>query len=221
MRARRFNYVSSTEKEQSGRARRRDFEANRGVILDAANSAFTELGTAVSIGTIAERAGVGPATVYRHFPNRGALMAAVFELRLVAYSEAMEEAQKQPDPEQAFRDTIHAIVALQARDRSFRAILTAREANPLVDPDFVRFGSVFLGSLEAARSAGVVRDDVTNEDIMLFMIASEGVAGRTVSNSDTALRRLVDIALDGFCNTRSPLDGESLAFEGLLDVAGG
>jgi AcrR family transcriptional regulator len=212
--------VTTTADTESVPKRRRDFEQNRGVILDAADAVFTELGMGASINTIARRAGVGSATVYRHFPNREALVSAVFELRVLVYAEAIEEAQANPDPHTAFRATIHAMVDLQSRDRSFREIIGTLDAIPLEHKGFERLGMALLGALASAKKSGVVRDEVTNEDIMLFLLATEGIAMPASAHSAAAMDRLVDLALDGFCGERSKLAGGSLTWEQLFDVTG-
>jgi AcrR family transcriptional regulator len=212
--------VSPAELSETAPKRRRDFEQNREVILRAADDVFTELGVSASIATIARRAGVGSATIYRHFPNREALVSAVFELRVLAYSEAIENAQLLPDPEAAFRATIHAMVDLQSRDRSFREIIGGQDEIPLELPGFERLGLALLGALQSAKRANVVREDVTNEDILLLLLATEGIAMPTGAQSATAMRRLVDLALDGFSNKRTQLAGESLTWDQLFKVTG-
>lgn len=211
--------MTSAEEQDVGRKRRRDFEHNRDVILSAADEAFSELGMGASIDTIAKRAGVAPATVYRHFPNRQVLVDAVFDLRIVTYAEAIEAAQTLDDPREAFRETIHTMVALQARDRSFREIVASRDPDPFGHPGFDRFVKAMFGALESAHAAGVFREDVTDSDILLFLLATEGIARPAGRHDQSALRRLVDIALDGFCSTRTALRGEPLEPEQLLDVS--
>lgn len=210
--------MTSTEAKDFSRKRRRDFEHNRDAILRAANAAFVEVGARVSISAIAQLAGVAPATIYRHFPNRTALVDAVLELRVIAYLEAIESSQNLPDPHAAFRQMVHMIVELQARDRSFREILTSLETHPLEHPAFLQFGEALLGALENARAAKVVREDVTDADIMLLLIATEGIARPTDDHSRPALHRLVDIALDGLCNSRTELQGAPLEFDQVLEV---
>lgn len=174
---------------------------------------------ATSIDAIAKRAGVGAATIYRHFPNKDALVEAVFELRVTEYAEAIEIAQMEADPVEAFRRTIHAIVTLQSHDRSFREIVATRDADPRSDPGFVRFGVAFLEALAKARTAGVLRPDVADTDVMLLLISTEGVARPTSKQSPAALDRIVDLLLDGICAARTEISGEPLEFDHVLKIS--
>ncbi|MGH2906874.1 MAG: TetR/AcrR family transcriptional regulator [Solirubrobacterales bacterium] len=211
--------VSDTIDPNFGRRRRSDFEQNRTSILAAADSVFTELGIGASVGTVSERAKVSPATVYRHFPNREALLHAVYVLRINAYAAAIEDAQQAEDPRIAFRDSVHAIVELQAGDRSFREILATRDDDPLEDRELLRFGVAFLDAIRRAREANVLRDGVREEDVMLLLIATEGIARPTGGQSPAALKRTVDLLLDGICQQRSSLGGEPLEYPQLIEVS--
>lgn len=205
------------------RKRRRDFEENREAILDAADAAFTELGAQTSIGTIAERAGVGAATVYRHFPNRAALVDAVYGRRFEAYTAAIVDSASVSDPTERFRAMVHGIVLLQARDRSFRQLLgrQTEEDTFFEDPRLLKFGVELLTAVQNARSSGVFREGVREEDVMLLLTATEGVARPVGSHSPDALARFVDLALDGICERRVAPHGEPVDWEGLLVAARG
>jgi AcrR family transcriptional regulator len=204
--------------DDTDRPRRRDFEQNREAILAAARAIFSEHGMGASIESIAKRAGVAPATVYRHFPQRGLLVDAVFELRAAEFVAAIEAAQSIEDPREAFRRTMHAIVELQSQDRSFREILAGRDELPLDRPVFLKFGMTLLHSLDDARRAGVIREEVENTDLMLLMLASEGIARQTAHEDPAALSRIVDIVLDGVCDERSELHGEAVTIEQLTSI---
>jgi AcrR family transcriptional regulator len=211
--------VTTPPQGESGRKRRSDFEANREVILRAADDAFAEEGADVSISAIAKRAGVAPATIYRHFSNRHALGRAVYELRLDIYTDVVERAQKITDPGDSFRQTIHGIVDLQARDRSFRDLIgTYEESLPDADGDskLSHFGRTMLGNFDRARDAGAIRADVSNADIALLLVASEGIARLATEHSTLPMRRVVNVMLDGVMNTSTELDGLPLSDDELF-----
>lgn len=210
--------------QEPDRRRRSDFEENRERILQAADDAFSEVGPDVAISEISRRAGVAPATVYRHFPNRHALGKAVYELRLDVYTHVVKRAAELPDSAECFRQTIHGIVALQAQDRSFRdLIVTYEDGVPDVSKPskLVVFGTTMLANFDRAREAGAVRADVTNEDINLLLVASEGIARLASDASSIALQRVVNLVLDGVMNTVTRLDGTSLNNDELFKLAAG
>jgi AcrR family transcriptional regulator len=211
--------VTTSANGEAGRRRRSDFEHNRTAILQAADDAFAEVGPDVSINAIAKRAGVAPATIYRHFANRHALGAAVYELRLDTYTAVVKRGEQHSDPAESFRQTIHGIVELQSRDRSFRDLIgTYEETLPDVDgpSKLAEFGGGLLATFDRARAAGAVRADVTNEDIALLLLASEGIARLAAEQSSIALHRVVNLILDGVMSTRTELDGSALSHEALF-----
>lgn len=203
------------------RGRRRDFERNRDAILQAADECFVEHGMKASIGVIAKRAGVAPATVYRHFPGREDLEKAVFDVRMNTYAAAVEQAQENEDPKSAFRDSIRAIVELQTRDHSFRDLIGGGQDLWTESSGLPRFAAALFASFDRARRENVMREDVQNEDVMLLLIATEGVARSTAALSEEALNRLVSVLLDGVCGERSEITGSALSWFQLIEVTKG
>ncbi|MFT4049282.1 MAG: TetR/AcrR family transcriptional regulator [Solirubrobacterales bacterium] len=204
---------------QTAQPRRRDWERNRETILAAASDCFMEFGGKASVGTIAERAGLGAATIYRHFPTRAELEQAVFDLRIDAYAVAIEQAQQTADDSAAFRATIQAIVGLQTRDRAFRDLLNEDVEVLLTSPGTQRFATAIFGALDRASKSGVLRDGVKNEDVMLLLVASEGIAQRVAAVSDSTLPRTVDLLVDALTGEQSQLTGEALTIEQLHAVS--
>jgi AcrR family transcriptional regulator len=213
--------VTTPPQGDAGRKRRSDFAQNRDTILRAADEAFAEIGPDVSIGAIAERAGVAPATIYRHFKNRHALGEAVYEMRLDLYTDVVTLASENSDAGEAFRQTILGIVDLQAKDKSFRDLIGTYEAS-LPDLEGTSklslFGSAMLANFDRAREAGAIRADVTNADIALLLVASEGIARLSTEHSNLPLQRVVNVILDGVMNTVTELDGDSLSHDELFEI---
>src|SRR3954453_10516153 len=81
---------------------RADAQRNRQRVLDAARDAFAEVGFAVPLDDIAARAGVGPGTVYRHFPTKEALFQAVITARVTDLVTTARQHAEAPDPGAAF-----------------------------------------------------------------------------------------------------------------------
>src|SRR5229473_6040348 len=84
--------------DQRARPLRRDAERNRQRILRAAGEVFTERGLQATLDDVAERAGVGVGTVYRRFPDKEALVEALFTERLDTLVHFGEQALAEPDP---------------------------------------------------------------------------------------------------------------------------
>src|ERR1700738_2694808 len=93
-----------TRKQASVRKPRSDAQRNRERILEVAKDAFTRYGANASLDDIARDAGVGPGTLYRHFPTRDALIEAVYRT----------EVEKLAAAERKFAETMAPIDALRA-----------------------------------------------------------------------------------------------------------
>ena len=177
---------------------RADAQRNLNRVLEAATEAFAEHGADVSIDEIARRAGVGHATVFRRFPTKEALIAAVVLARVQAISEIAEAALERDDPGEAFRDFVWEVAELQACDKSlFEGVQSrCRDVPGVVEAsDKVR---ATVGRLvERAQKAGAVRCDVVAEDVpMLIASAINAAMQRPLSEPDL-WRRYLGVVLDG------------------------
>ena len=103
---------------------RRDAARNRERIVLAAQQVFCERGLSAPIEDIADRAGVGIATLYRRFPTRPDLIAAAFEPKMAAYADAVTEALADPIPWHGFCRYVEQICAMQAEDHGFTHAIT-------------------------------------------------------------------------------------------------
>src|SRR5699024_4743224 len=103
---------------------RRDAERNRDRILVVARQTYAREGLHVSMASVARRAGVGIATLFRRFPTREHLVAAVFEDTMDFYVSAVTAALEDPDPWQGVQDFIWTVCGMQAADRGFAEVLT-------------------------------------------------------------------------------------------------
>ena len=134
------------------RALRVDAERNRGRIVEAASSAFAVHGLDASLDGVAERAGVGIATLYRRFPTRDDLIAACFERRIAEYARAAEEALEAPDGWTGLCDYVERVCAMQAADRGLTD-------GPSPTPsDSRRIGPAATSSSSGSSSAPNARD---------------------------------------------------------------
>jgi AcrR family transcriptional regulator len=178
------------------RNRRSDARDNRDRILDATRSAFVTGGLDVPIREIARRAEVGPATVYRHFPTKETLVAEAFTDRMQAWRSILDEGLADPDPWRGFRVAVEKLCELQARDRGFIAAFKS------AFPRAMDFGANRSSSLTAAaelirraKATGRLRPDAVVEDLMLMIMANDGVHASTPAAGIAASRRLAALMI--------------------------
>src|SRR5215217_3258207 len=105
------------------RALRADAERNRRRILDAARRVFAEDGLGVGVDAVARAAGVGVGTLYRRFPTKQDLLAAVIEDGVVRLADALEQIEALDDPWAAFEACARAFAETIARDRGFYEVI--------------------------------------------------------------------------------------------------
>jgi AcrR family transcriptional regulator len=103
---------------------RADASRNRMAIIEAARQVYGERGLEAPLDDIARQAGVGNATLYRHFPSRCELVAAVFAETLRSVVAAADAALLIADPWEAFAGHVRFFCRLQAADRGLADLLT-------------------------------------------------------------------------------------------------
>lgn len=178
---------------------RADAARNRAAIVEAAREVFAEQGLDASLDDIARRAGTGNATLYRRFPNRGDLVAAVFADRLVEHLDAVEAGLADPDPWRGFASYVEAVGVMQARDRGIADLVTMPITSaPDIEDLRTRAFEGLVRLVERAHAAGVLRADFTTQDVVLLMWANAGLLERSHDISQAASARLVHLLLDGF-----------------------
>ncbi|HEY7967719.1 MAG TPA: TetR/AcrR family transcriptional regulator [Solirubrobacteraceae bacterium] len=176
------------------RPKRADALRNYERLLITARDAFAEGGSATSLEEIARRAGVGIGTLYRHFPNRQALLEAVYVEEVESLCRSADDLAELP-PWEALSRWLHRFVAYMATKQALAAELLA-----YVDRDADLFQGcrrAFYGAGEPlfvrAQEAGVVRSD-TGFDEVIQMVA--GIT-KMPSASPQQIERVLDMALDG------------------------
>lgn len=204
---------------------RRDARRNRERLVEAAHAVFAEQGLEAPLDVIARRAGVGNATLYRHFPTRAALVDAVFRDQLTGTMEAGERARRAPDAWAGLAGYLDAVFVTLAADRGTNDLMTTRL------PDVETLGAVHAHNretvdvlLERARAQGSVRADVTTEDL-LFALAALGraVPPLAIAAGPDAWRRPLALFLEGLRGPGReprPLPGRPLDEEELGQVLG-
>ena len=189
---------TSVSTATSQRPLRADARRNRERVMEAARGAFAQAGADLPMEEIARRAGVGIGTVYRHFPNKEALLDALLAEQLALFAERTRTALAKDDAWEAFRDMVREGASAQAEDMAFCELVMARKA-------FSRSQAVVAlreeletetdKLLRRAKAEGRMREDFTVDD-MPVLFASIAGAIRSTANAE-AWRRQVEFALDG------------------------
>ena len=205
--------MSATEVGE--RPLRADAERNRRRILAATATVFAERGLDVSLDDIAAAAGVGVGTVYRRFPDKDALIDALFADKIADVERLALRCLDMADTWEAFASFLRGVCRLNAQDRGLKEVLLfrgmdrARRARETIAPLAGRL-------LARAQEAGVVRADLAPTDIPLMHFAVGYVADRTRDVAPDYWERTVTILLDGLAVRRdgvTPLDAPPLALE--------
>jgi AcrR family transcriptional regulator len=159
------------------RTLRTDAARNRGRIVAAATEVFAERGLDASVTEVAERAGVGSATVFRRFPTKQDLVDAVIADQLDAVLADAAAAAADPDPRRGLEAFCERTCKAQAHDQGFKEAVSARMLDH--EPLRRRAGEVMehlRTIVDRAKAAGLVREDVAAEDlpVLLHAVASAG-----------------------------------------------
>lgn len=180
-------------------ALRSDARDNRERILEAARTVFVSAGLDVPMREIARRAGVGPATLYRHFPTKEMLVAEAFTDQMLACRSLVDEGLADPDPWHGFCRTIEKLCELQARDHGFTAAFMSAYPHAL---DFAAIRTSSLtGAAELIRRAkdtGHLRPDIMLDDLILMIMANNGIHASTPAARLAAARRFAALMIQAF-----------------------
>ena len=189
--------MPSKRPQPAERKPRADAQRNRERILEVAKRAFTRSGQNTSLDDIASEAGVGPGTLYRHFPTREELLQAVYR----------SEMEKLAAAERTFADTLPPVEALRAWLLLFvDAVETKQIIAPVLntligDPKKV-FESSYAQMHEALRAlvkraikSGDIRKDLDPIDLLRALVGVANVA--TSPDWQQSARRLVEILILG------------------------
>jgi AcrR family transcriptional regulator len=187
------------------RPKRADARRNYDQILSAAEAEIARHGADASLEEIARRAGVGSATLHRHFPSRQTLLEAVFHDRVEVLCARAGELAERPDPAEALADWLRAVAVYGATTRGLaRSLLDggrepARSAGRSCEAMLVEAGE---GLIRRAHGTGAVRPEVSIVDLLTLVNA---VSLATEGSADAAAEatRLIDLALDGIRPRRS------------------
>jgi AcrR family transcriptional regulator len=204
--------MASTSPPTSDRPLRSDAQRNRLRILQAAREVFADRGLDASLDQIAVHAGVGVGTVYRRFPDKDALIDALFEERIGEVAAAGEHALSASDPWEGLVGFIHQSNALLARDRGLKQALLSRGAQKTKCAR-EKILPIATELVARAQQAGSLRADFDPLDLPLIDLMVSAIADMTREVSPEVWRRALTIIIDGLATTRqipTPLPGKPL-----------
>jgi AcrR family transcriptional regulator len=180
-----------------GRKPRSDAQQNRDRILEVAKAGFTRLGADASLDDIAKQAGVGPGTLYRHFPTRDALIEAVYHTEVEKLAAAQRELSANLPPIEALRAWMMLFVDYIATKQIIASALNSVVGGPsrLYDSSRVQVTGAIDALVGTAMKSGDIRKDLKPFDLLRALIGVSNVASGP--DWQQSARRLVDILING------------------------
>lgn len=185
--------------------RRRDAEENRARIVAAAREVFMSDGFDAPLDAIARRAGVGRATLYRNFPDRYALGAAIMEYDLTTLEALAREQRDRPD---VLMILLSTIVEQHTETYALVPALLRGPSAPDLKALVPRVTRLFTAPLRRARAAGLVREDLTVADVIdvLAMVSAVVAGDASVRSRRQRAARALELLLHGLV-PRAPAGG--------------
>lgn len=194
---------------------RKDAARNRELLIRAARIVFAERGLDATLDDVAQQAGLGVGTAYRHFANKYELATAIFEHTISQLVDFVDDALAYDDPWQGLVAFMERVLELQTADRGLREVLMGahdpRREELVFDQLFTRSSEL----VDRARRSGALRVDCANSDLVMIVMMLCQVADMTDEESPQLWRRYLPLVLDslhrGTCVLPVPgLDDEQL-----------
>jgi AcrR family transcriptional regulator len=184
---------------------RADARRNEEAILEAAKVVFATTGVDAPIREIAGEAGVGLGTLYRRFPTRAALVAAVFRREVDVCADAAAPLAAQHGPVEALSAWLMCYNRFLVTKQGLAAALRSGDATFATLPTYFRsrFEPALTMLLSAATAAGETREDIAPYDLL------RAIGNLSVSSDDEGVQhteRMIGLLIDGLrygCSTRS------------------
>lgn len=155
--------MSGTAAVHRPRKMRADAQRNYDAIVATARQVFSESGANASLDEIAKRAGVGPGTLYRHFPSRGDLHRAVLQDWMAEVEAEGERISALEDPDQALDEWLHRYVGYKNFFRGLHEALLevpGEDGGSGLKECKVTLSRISAQVIDRAKAAGLVRKDV-------------------------------------------------------------
>ena len=181
----------------AARVPRADARRNIERLVEAAREAFATQGPSAPLDDIARAAGVGSGTLYRHFPNRIALMEAVYRANVQRLCAEGERLAATEPPAQALLDWLRGFVTVVSEKRGLAAALTEEGRTSELFAQCHTMINVTGGRLvERAKAAGALREEVDVSDV-LRMAKAFALVAETSPEGPALAERLLVLSMDG------------------------
>jgi AcrR family transcriptional regulator len=176
---------------------RTDAKRNRERILEVAKEAFTRSGANASLDDIAKKAGVGPGTLYRHFPTRDELIEAVYRTEVEKLAAAEQTFAQTMPPLEALRAWMLLFVDYIAAKKIIGPVLNSMAGGPskIFEASHGQIWEAIRALVKRAIRSGDLRGDIDPIDLLRALIGVSSVA--TTPDWQQSARRLVDILITG------------------------
>ena len=189
--------MGSRKTKPERRKPRADAVRNRERILEVAKKAFTRSGADISLDEIAKQVGVGPGTLYRHFPTRDALLEAVYRTEVDRLAAAEQEFSDTKAPIEALQAWMLLFVDYIATKQIIAPALNTLVGGPskLFESSGTKIKSAIRSLVERAIANGDIRADIDPLDLLRALIGVSNVS--SVPDWPQSARRLVLILIAG------------------------
>src|SRR5580658_1637770 len=189
--------MPTKRKQASVRKPRSDAQRNRQRILEVAKEAFTRSGANTSLDDIARDAGVGPGTLYRHFPTREELLEAVYRSEVEKLAAAERKFAQEVSPIEALRAWMLLFVDYIAAKQIIAPVLNALVGDPkkVFEASHGQIWAAIRALVKRAIGSGDIRKDLDPIDLLRALIGVANVG--TSPDWQQSARRLVDILITG------------------------
>lgn len=188
--------AASDADDQQPRAKRVDAQRNLRTLLQAAMDVFAESGVDAPVRAIAERAGVGVGTLYRHFPQRADLIVAVMKSQIDDCADAAATIAAEHEPGEALARWMQRYVDFILTKRGLSNALHSDHAAYAALPDYfyARLRPALSSLLQAAVEQDVIRPGFEADELL----RAAATLCKANPDEDTALtRKMVGLLVDG------------------------
>ena len=179
------------------RAPRADALRNRERILEVAKQAFARHGANASLDDIAKQVGVGPGTLYRHFPTRAALLQEVYRAELEKLAAAGQKFSQTMAPTDALRAWLLLFVDTIAAKQLIAPALNTLLGDPkkVFEASYAKMHQAISALVQRGVESGEIRSDLDPADLIRALVGVSHVA--SAPDWQPSARRLVDILIVG------------------------